>query len=1565
MTNHPPREQMEGISVLSGHFDGPVAAGGGEAVDLRGSQGVVYKPSLVYQIIQQRYPLLKDYVYDVDTDIERVTQWFVGRDFVFDWLEVQLRALPCGYLRLVADAGLGKTTIAAEIARRYGALVHFVNASEGVTHPDQCLKSLCAQLIARYGLPHDHLPERAGQDTNFLQTLLQEAAAKRGDAPVLLVIDALDEADPVAAGRNWLLLPNHLPEGVYVLLTHRPGDYTIAAAAQTRQPEPLVIAWDDPRQEGDIAAHLRRQAERPEISRALEEAAPPIAVEQFVSALQAAAEGNFMYLEYVLADIAAREPGFDPLDLQGLPRGLQGYYEHFWQQMQPGAEAQDAEWEAWEIRHLPILEGLGVAGEPVPARWLVEQTGLPKRTVRRILANWQRFLRCERREGDVSTWRIIHRSFADFLAEKEEVNLPEAHRRVAAWYLETWGGLKAGLPGLQEPEKWDLDGGYALRYLTSHLAAAEREADLWNLLVETPTWRKAQRLHDPSLRQYARDIELAVLLGERRGIDCVPQVVAYNLLYATTVSQVTSVPSEALALMTSLGQVELALRFAELTTSPERQAKAYIKIGEELLSQGNIADCVEVLARARIAAMLIAHPGNRGSALSKMAQVLDRAGRKETAQDILSHALESIASETCGIGEAVIDIAETAISMDDSDALSRLLPIAICNEEEGSSSRGRFFCRLAITLGKGGRRDELVRFLALNPLGRISESKAFTLAWIAFGLMLAGDRETAEGLFDQARSMAEHKDDYSPSLTVGDELELAFLAAMVRLGNMTDPSDVLFKATGLFDGRRQHTQYDDRREHITLYEDRQQHILDEVVQLMIQNGDLDGIRALAELPDLLEFRVELLSYYAYESAQLGESNEAEKALKRALQAINEFTERYYADWPNRVKKLRLVVDTMVQLGYSQCLEEALDVAERTQDYYGHTDYYARSLALAIVARALVRIGNNQRAQEVLLGVFQLPESTHATRSELRAWSGMMLALAGSGNTTMVKQAARKAMEIAETIGDCNYVIEELVAVAQGFTQIQDSQGLLNLLSCVRRIEIDDFARGEILIGIARAMAQIGDRLGLVDVITAAGSTVADDTSAWTLVGITHILAKTGYVDGLLHVVAAAQGISGYGNVLTTVGLALAQMGRFEIAEEVLSCVPWKEDISRDKLHWGAASPGYHLIIYNIAQALALTGRFDQALKLTEYMYTYNIPELDTEPDKEYLRAEDGHPSRDETYVAIAQAWLSQAESHSDQEEALRVAIETVARIERKTNRFYGLIVLSRSLAKTGKQSQAHKVLDTALQIAETFQDREEQIRAMIAAAEALVQIGEIHRACESLAKTEDLVRGIEDSKASVQALGLLAEGLVKAGEFSRAREVILDAVFRSMIVSGILERFGSDENIVAFHVHNLIWFADLHAQMDEISQTRELLSLASEATQHIQDEYSKACLLMRQAGVHFRIGDPAQAHQIVLSALEAFTNSRYSSATFVPGRRFLQDLSKPLVENIHQWSQEALASLLLSAFQHARSRGRDEVLEHIGILATVLSKLGVATETWERIQTVEDLVKNITEFGIS
>ncbi|MGC8960459.1 MAG: trypsin-like peptidase domain-containing protein [Chloroflexia bacterium] len=288
----------------------------------------------VYPFIRQQYPSLKDDMVDFSEDIAEHTRRFVGREFVFrDWLEPFLARHPCGYLRIVAEAGLGKTALAAEVARRYQTPIFFLNASGGPVRAERCLRHLCAELIGRYGLPYDHLPEHAGEDASFLCQLLAEAVEARPGKPLLLVIDGLDEADPVPPGYNWLLLPRRLPQGAYILLTQRPGDYPLCTGPGT-QMEEREIRRDDPEQQRDIEAFLRQEAERAEIRRALEGASPPIPVERFVAKMKEASEGNFMYLAYVLADIERREPGFDPLRLEELPRGLPGYYHHFWRQME-------------------------------------------------------------------------------------------------------------------------------------------------------------------------------------------------------------------------------------------------------------------------------------------------------------------------------------------------------------------------------------------------------------------------------------------------------------------------------------------------------------------------------------------------------------------------------------------------------------------------------------------------------------------------------------------------------------------------------------------------------------------------------------------------------------------------------------------------------------------------------------------------------------------------------------------------------------------------------------------------------------------------------------------------------------------------------------------------------------------------------------------------------------------------------------------------------------------------------------------------------------------------------
>ena len=112
---------------------------------------------------------------------------------------------------------------------------------------------------------------------------------------------------------------------------------------------------------------------------------------------------------------------------------------------------------------------------------------------------------------------------------------------------------------------------------------------------------------------------------------------------------------------------------------------------------------------------------------------------------------------------------------------------------------------------------------------------------------------------------------------------------------------------------------------------------------------------------------------------------------------------------------------------------------------------------------------------------------------------------------------------------------------------------------------------------------------------------------------------------------------------------------------------------------------------------------------------------------------------------------------------------------------------------------------------------------------------------------------------------------------------------------------------------------------------------------------------MKQACILFRINDIEEAHRVVLSALKAFQHSSYNRATDKSARMDLVRIVELLPTNTDDCLQDVLVSVLRNAFQFARSRGRDEVLKYIAVFAASLSKLGVITQTWERIQAVEAL----------
>jgi hypothetical protein len=365
--------------------------------------------------------------------IEDRTRSFVGRDFVFAAIDGALRdeEFPSGYVVLQGEPGIGKTAVLAQLIKSRGYVHHLNVAPLGIRSPEAFLANVCAQLILRYGLDHAFLPEDATRDGGFLAGLLADAAAEPGALPIVVVVDALDEAEhPGAAGANRLFLPPSLPAGVFfVVSTREQYDYRLFVDAR----RDIYLRDDDPQNLADVTAYiddfLDRNADR---------IGEP---DRIGAAVVEHSEGNFMYVVHVLRDIL--EGRIDPADIRALPVGLRSYYRRHWAVMRD----QDAEF--FRRYQEPVICLLATAREPVTLAQVGEWAGqywtaagwdasdLQRGRVVEVVRAWQEFLNSEQ-TGAGTRYRIYHASFQDFL--REEIGLADYHTAISSAAL-------AKLPG--------------------------------------------------------------------------------------------------------------------------------------------------------------------------------------------------------------------------------------------------------------------------------------------------------------------------------------------------------------------------------------------------------------------------------------------------------------------------------------------------------------------------------------------------------------------------------------------------------------------------------------------------------------------------------------------------------------------------------------------------------------------------------------------------------------------------------------------------------------------------------------------------------------------------------------------------------------------------------------------------------------------------------------------------------------------------------------------------------------------------------------------------------------
>ncbi len=423
---------------------GPVYAQGERSVAVDGANaGIINTGDIIFKIFANAPTPLSQYirVREFQSLLEERTRGFVGREFIFNAIDELLKdhkKFPSGYIVIQGEPGVGKTALLGQLVKLRGYIHHFNSASQNIRSVPDFLSNVCAQLITRYGLKHSVLPPNATKDSGFLSQLLSEASSQDSSSPIVIVIDAIDEAEDIylSPDANRLFLPPNLPDGVFFLITTR-EKYEYRLEVYRR--EDLHIHDTDPRNLEDVRQYIYNFITEHHVTMSERIAQWNSGSDEFIDVMTGKSQGNFMYLVHILRDIDKGLLTYKNVDtIYDLPTGLREYYQRHWRVM----KAQEPD--RFKDYYEPVVCILATAREPVSIAQVVEWANsrwphLNPGIIQDVIRVWREFLNVDRTEGGPPLYRLYHTSFQDFL--KEEVGLRFYHDLIALTALRKIPGM--------------------------------------------------------------------------------------------------------------------------------------------------------------------------------------------------------------------------------------------------------------------------------------------------------------------------------------------------------------------------------------------------------------------------------------------------------------------------------------------------------------------------------------------------------------------------------------------------------------------------------------------------------------------------------------------------------------------------------------------------------------------------------------------------------------------------------------------------------------------------------------------------------------------------------------------------------------------------------------------------------------------------------------------------------------------------------------------------------------------------------------------------------------------
>lgn len=548
-------------------------------------------------VLSDRGHPLSKHIRSFATLIASKSEGFVGRRFVFEAFEKFLKQNKSGYFLIQGGPGIGKTVLLSQLVKIREYPHHFNVASMNIRTPRQFLTNACAQLIARYDLPYESLPDSVADDSSFLVQCLEEAAAKPENRPVVFAIDALDESDRLGLryNDNLLHLPAILPEGAYIVATSRQiDDLRLTVENQER----FLIESGSEENLLDLRTYISPRIRSDEkLQGRLAEWR--MTEETFISTLLEKSEGNFIYLSYMLPALAQGK--FISGTAEDLPQGLMAYYHNHWRQVT------DAEQSEQNTLYTLILGMVTAAHEPVTCEQLQKWTGEDRVSIENTLRRWPEFLEKDD-TGGIQKYRVYHTSFRDFLDKTNKLGKPR--KTIGEYYLDLMKN---------RPDKFDEDE-YGLKHFAATLCDLKWYEDLYQNITSRK-WFDMQTTFDSSRTVYTESIDRALKAAEEDP-DGLPFLVVLTLLRPTIALLASQVPTASLEVMAKLGAVEQAESYAELRHDPSSKCEALCRIAEARCQQQDIAGAKKTFSQARKVAEDITDTKVRARALCWIARGL-------------------------------------------------------------------------------------------------------------------------------------------------------------------------------------------------------------------------------------------------------------------------------------------------------------------------------------------------------------------------------------------------------------------------------------------------------------------------------------------------------------------------------------------------------------------------------------------------------------------------------------------------------------------------------------------------------------------------------------------------------------------------------------------------------------------------------------------------------------------------------------------------------------------------------------------------------------------------------